>query len=71
MFKKIGFRINELYSQMGFYFQMKKSMGILETNDWKIEYVARFFYYESYKGLVVKWKRHNGGLVLKKSYIHF
>jgi hypothetical protein len=24
MLKKRGFRINELYSQMGFYFQMKK-----------------------------------------------
>jgi hypothetical protein len=35
MFKKRGFRINELWinEQMGFYFQMKKSMGILETDD--------------------------------------
>jgi len=24
---------NELYSQMGFYFQMKKSLGILEIDD--------------------------------------
>jgi hypothetical protein len=28
-----GFRINELYSQMGFYFQTKKSLGILEIDD--------------------------------------
>jgi len=27
--------------------------------------MASFFYYESYIGLVVKWKVHNGGLVLK------
>jgi len=27
--------------------------------------MARFFYYESYIGLVVKWKVHNGELVLK------
>jgi hypothetical protein len=31
--KKRGFRINELSSQMGFYFQMKKSLGILEIDD--------------------------------------
>jgi len=30
--------INELYSQMGFYFQMKKSLGI---DDWKKEYVKK------------------------------
>ncbi len=38
-----------------------------ESGQWRAdaEYMARFFYYESYKGLVVKWKRHNGGLVLK------
>ncbi len=35
MFKKRGFRINELYSQMSIYFQMKKSLGILEIDDWK------------------------------------
>jgi len=33
MLKKRGFRKNELYSQMGFYFQMKKSLGILEIDD--------------------------------------
>jgi hypothetical protein len=33
MLKKRGFRINELYSQMGFYFQMKKSLGVLEIDD--------------------------------------
>jgi len=27
--------------------------------------MASFFYYESYIGLVVKWKVHNGGLVSK------
>jgi len=27
--------------------------------------LASFFYYESYIGLVEKWKVHNGGLVLK------
>jgi phosphate starvation-inducible membrane PsiE len=26
---------------------------------------GKFFYYESYIGLLVKWKRHNGGLTLK------
>ncbi len=31
--KKRGFRINELYSQMGFYFQTKTSLGNLEIND--------------------------------------
>ena len=41
MLKKRGFRKNELYSQMGFYFQMKKSMGILEIDDWKKEYVKK------------------------------
>ncbi len=41
MFKIRGLRIKELYSQMGFYFQMKRSMGILETNDWKKEYVKK------------------------------
>ncbi len=41
MFKKRGFRINELYSQMSFYFLIKKSMGILETDDWKKEYVKK------------------------------
>jgi len=28
-------------------------------------YMARFFNYQSYIGLIIKWKRHNGGLVLK------
>ena len=32
---------NELYSQMGFYFQMKKSMGILEIDVRKKEYVKK------------------------------
>ena len=41
MFKKRGFKINELYSQMGFYFQMKKSMGILEIDVRKKEYVKK------------------------------
>ena len=41
MFKKIGSRINELCSQMGFYFQMKKSLGILEIDDWKKKYVKK------------------------------
>ena len=50
---------------MGFYFHMKISLGILEIDDWKKEYVAAFFYYESSIGLVVKWKVHNGGLDLK------
>ena len=27
--------------------------------------VACFFYYQSYIGLLIKWKRHNGGLVLE------
>ena len=26
---------------MGFYFQMKKSLGILEIDDWKKEYVKK------------------------------
>jgi hypothetical protein len=30
--KKRGFRIDELYSQIGFYFQMKKSLDILEID---------------------------------------
>ena len=41
MLKNRGYRINELYSQMGFYFQMKKSLGILEIDDWKKEYVKK------------------------------
>jgi hypothetical protein len=41
MFKKQGFRINELYSQMGFIFKWKKSLGILEIDDWKKEYVKK------------------------------
>ena len=41
MLEKIGFRINELNSQMFFYFQMKKSLGVLEIDDWKKEYVKR------------------------------
>ena len=41
MLKKRGFRKNELYSQMGFYFQMKKSMGILEIDVRKKEYVKK------------------------------
>ncbi len=40
--KKRGFRINELYSQMGFFiFKWKKSLGILEIDDWKKEYVKK------------------------------
>jgi len=41
MLKKRGFRINELYSQMGFYFQKKKSVVILEIDDRKKEYVKK------------------------------
>ena len=33
--------------------------------DFWLWYLACFFYYESYIGLVVKWKVYNGGLVLK------
>ena len=41
MFKNRGFSVNELYSQMGFYFLTKKSLGILEIDDWKKEYVKK------------------------------
>ncbi len=40
----------------------KTKQSDLHTN---LVYMASFFYYESYIGLVVKWKVHNGGLVLK------
>ena len=30
--------------------------------------MTSFFYYESYIGLFVKWKVHNGGLVLKNLF---
>ena len=46
----------------------KTKQGALHTNSVNM---ASFFYYESYIGVVVKWKVHNGGLVLKKSNIHF
>ncbi len=48
------------------FFVSRKSRVIIQgVKFMKISYMAAFFYYESYIGFVVKWKRHNGGLVLK------
>ncbi len=48
----------------------KRSFSTLKMTRYEIELefkrkMASFFYYESYIGLLVKWKRHNEGLILK------